>query len=99
MTAAIGHVAEAGKALVFFNGIPRRGLDRPWPLRELTSPLDLDGAVDLAWEWLDRADYGEDEHDGLAEPGWHVFNGPFGLVDQVPGAFIAVEPTYIYLPK
>jgi hypothetical protein len=95
------HVAEAGKALVFFNRAPGPHdlRDRPWVVRALPTPLDLDGAVEMAWQWLERADYGRDEHDGAVEKGWHAFNGQFGIVDQVWETFLAVEPTYIYIPK
>jgi predicted TIM-barrel enzyme len=92
-------VAEAGRALIFFHRPPRHLQGRPWVMRDLPAPLELDGAVDAAWQWLRQADYGRDEHDGAADEGWHVFYGPFGLVDEVDEAFIAVEPTWIYLPK
>lgn len=95
------HVAEAGKALVFFARPPRSGgLDgRAWQIRPIDPPLGLDAAVELAWDWLARADYGHDEHDGAVDRGWHVFNGQFGIVDEVWETFVAVEPTYIYVPK
>jgi predicted TIM-barrel enzyme len=92
-------VAEAGRALIFFHRAPKNLGGRPWTVRELPAPLELDGAVETAWHWLRQADYGRDEHDGGADQGWHVFNGPFGIVDEVPEAFVAVEPTWIYLPK
>ncbi len=95
------HVAEAGKALVFFDRAPRPDSlrDRAWVVRPLPTPLDLDGAVEMAWQWLQRADYGRDEHDGAVNRGWHVFNGQFGIVDEVWDTFLAVEPTYLYIPK
>jgi hypothetical protein len=97
----VTHVAEAGQALVFFARPPRAGgLDgRPWQIRRFEPPLGLAEAVTLAWDWLARADYGHDEHDGAAGRGWHVFNGQFGIVDAVWETFVAVEPTYIYIPK
>jgi hypothetical protein len=95
------HVAEAGKALVFFDRTPgpHSLRDRPWVVRALPAPLDLDGAVEMAWQWLERADYGRDEHDGSVDKGWHAFNGTFGIVDEVWETFLAIEPTYIYVPK
>ncbi|PCC68272.1 hypothetical protein SAMN02745121_05160 [Nannocystis exedens] len=97
----VAHVAEAGEALVLFARPPRAsGLDgRPWRLRQVDPPLGLAAAVALAWDWLARADDGPDEHDGPAERGWHVFNGQFGVVDGVWETFVAIEPTYIYIPK
>jgi uncharacterized protein len=95
------HVAEAGKALVFLDRAPGPHAlrDRTWTVRALATPVDLDGAVELAWQWLERADYGRDEHDGGVDKGWHVFNGQFGIVDEVWETFLAVEPTYLYIPK
>lgn len=93
------HIAEAGRALIFFRRAPANLERRPWTVRELPAPLDLAGAVEAAWQWLARVDAGKDEHDGASEPGFHVFNGRFGHVDEVHDAFVAVEPSWIYLPK
>ena len=94
-------IADAGRALIFFSRVPTPTelMDRPWHMQLPARPMSLYDAVDAAWSWLGRAEYGRDEHDGDSHRGWHLFNGTFGIVDQVWSAFLAIEPRLIYVPK
>jgi len=97
----VSHIADASGCLVLFDQAPEvRDLrERPWILQELPGPLDFGDTLEWVWSWLQKADLGSDEHDGFSVPGWHAFNGTFGIVDEVWSTFLAIKPSWIYSGK
>lgn len=55
----------------------------------------------LVTSWLTQEDYPEEpDHDGSNLPGWRVWCDNGGRIEGEPrGAFVAVEPTWIWMGK
>jgi hypothetical protein len=96
------HFALSGaKQLVLFSQppSPRSDCNLAEAAEEFPEPLNLEKAVAFVWEWLQRVEYPQDEHDGTSKKGWRVFNEQFGIVGGCWEAFIAIRPMWIYIPK
>jgi hypothetical protein len=64
-----------------------------------SNPFTYEEALAFVWDWLQKVEYPQDEHDGASIEGWRVFNQQFGIVDGCWEAFIAIQPMWIYIPK
>lgn len=62
-------------------------------------PLERAEATEAVWQWLADSRYSPDEHDGAVAFGFRVYNETFGIVGDWWGAFAAIRPTLIYIPK
>ncbi len=86
---ATGYAVEEGKIVFFWLNDPKA---IPFP-----SPLSLDRAAEIAFEWLTTADYGpQPDHDGDNEKGWRCFTEGWGQIGGYGHAsFVAVAPQWL----
>jgi hypothetical protein len=89
--------ADGSRQLTLFARPPRS--DQALAAEPFPEPLFCQQASEFVWDWLQRAEYQPDEHDGASEKGWRVFNERFGIVGGCWEAFVAIRPMWIYIPK
>jgi hypothetical protein len=67
---------------------------------ELPFPMDVDDAINFAWGWLQKQDYGEEpDHDGSDGKGFAVYNEAWGHVGNSHAAICAVSPQWSWYGK
>ncbi len=91
---AIGYAVTPENRFVLF-------WDEDEGMTPFPSPLSIERAAELAFDWLQTADYGrQPDHDGDNEEGWRAFNEPWGHVQPYGWkAFAAVEPCWMMYGK
>jgi hypothetical protein len=101
------HVLIEGKRqMTFFQSLGGDGLLNPWNANQryetataFPEPIRAAQATEMAWDWLQTANFGDDESDGGSYHGWRVFNQDAGIVDGHWEAFVTIQPMWIYIPK
>ena len=68
--------------------------------QELPFKMDIDDAINFAWGWLSKQDYGEEpDHDGSSGKGFAVYNETWGHVGGSFYGICAVSPQWSWYGK
>jgi hypothetical protein len=69
-------------------------------ITKLPAEIDSTLAVDFAWDWLSKQEYGEEpDHDGSNHKGFIVFNESWGHVNGHWSAIVAIGPAWAMAGK